>query len=118
DVVLGRAFDRRLVGLLWATARPHRRLIVATATLFAPVAALELAQPYLLKLAIDEHILRDDWTGLWPIILAYVAVLLGLYVLRTAEDYLMHVTGQRVMHDLRDTLFAHLLSLEARFFDG
>ena len=117
DVVLGRAFDRRLVTLLWTTARPHRRLILGTVALFAPSAALELTQPYLLKLAIDEHILRGDWAGLWPIVVAYVAVLGGLYVVRTAEDYLMHVTGQRVMFDLRATLFGHLLSLEAGFFD-
>ena len=28
------------------------------------------------------------------------------------------LTGQRVIHDLRATLFAHLQSLDARFFDG
>src|SRR5438445_11795038 len=29
----------------------------------------------------------------------------------------MHRTGQRVIHDLRETIFDHRLRLEARFFD-
>jgi ATP-binding cassette subfamily B protein len=33
------------------------------------------------------------------------------------EAYLMQLTGQRVIHDLRAAIFDHLLRLEARFFD-
>ena len=117
DSALGRAFDRRLVARLWHAARPHRRLIYASLLLFPLIASLELAQPYLLKVAIDDHILRGDWAGLTRVGALYVAVLAGLYVLRMAEAYLMHVTGQRVTHDLRATLFAHVLRLDARFFD-
>ncbi|MBM3219627.1 MAG: ABC transporter ATP-binding protein [Candidatus Rokubacteria bacterium] len=114
---LGRAFDRRLVGRLWGAARAHHRLIYGSLLLFPLIAALELAQPYLLKVAIDEHILRGDWAGLTRVAGVYVVVLAALYALRMAEAYLMHVTGQRVMHDLRATLFAHVVRLDARFFD-
>jgi ATP-binding cassette subfamily B protein len=114
---LGRAFDRRLVGRLWQTARAHHRLIYGSLLLFPLIAALELAQPYLLKVAIDEHILRGDWAGLTRVAGLYVVVLAALYALRMVEAYLMHVTGQRVMHDLRAALFAHVVRLDARFFD-
>jgi ATP-binding cassette subfamily B protein len=117
DEILGRAFDRHLVARLAALARPHRRLIVGTALLFPLVAAVELAQPYLLKVAIDEHILRGDWPGLSGVAALFFAVLLALCALRAAESYLMYLTGQRVMHDLRAALFRHLLRLEAAFFD-
>src|SRR5439155_1120168 len=40
-----------------------------------------------------------------------------LYGLRWLEAYLMNLTGQRVIHDLRAVLFGHLLRLEAAFFD-
>ena len=90
DDVLGRAFDRRLA---------------------------ELAQPYLLKVAIDDHILHADWAGLTTVALLYAAVLGLLYGLRLLEAFLMALTGQGVIHDLRATLFAHLLRLEASFFD-
>jgi ATP-binding cassette subfamily B multidrug efflux pump len=117
DEILGRAFDQRLVGRLAATARPHWRLLVAALGLFPLVSGAELLQPYLFKVAIDDHILNGDWAGLAGVAAAFVGVLLVLYGLRAAEAYLMHAAGQRVMHDLREALFAHLLRLEAAFFD-
>lgn len=117
DPVLGRAFDRRLMARLWAAARAHRRLIASALALFPLIAAAELAQPYLLKVAIDDYILVGDWVGLSVVAGAYAFVLGVLYAMRSAEAYLMALTGQRVTHDLRAALFRHLLRLEARFFD-
>ena len=117
DDVVGRAFDRRLAARLWATARPHHRLVVASLALFPLIAALELAQPYLLKVAIDDHILHGDWAGLATVAALYAATLVVLYGLRMLEAYLMALTGQRVIHDIRSALFDHVLRLEAAYFD-
>jgi ATP-binding cassette subfamily B multidrug efflux pump len=118
EEILGRAFDRRLTRRLWETARPHRRLVLGATALFPVIALFELAQPYLLKVAIDEHILTADWLGLSLVALLYAGTLAVLYGLRMLEAYLMAVTGQRVIHDLRRTLVGHLLRLEAAFFDA
>ncbi len=117
DERLGRAFDRMLVARLWQAARPHRSLIAGSLLLFPLTSAAELAQPYLLKIAIDDHILKRDWLGLTWVAGLYIGVLALLYGLRWLEAYLMHLTGQRVIHDLRQALFGHLLRLEAAFFD-
>jgi len=118
DEVLGRGFDRRLVGRLAVAARPHRRVLLGAGLLFPLIAGVELLQPYLLKVAIDEHILTGDWPGLTAVVGLLFVVLLTLYALRAVEDYLMYLSGQRVMHDLRSALFAHLIRMEAAFFDG
>ncbi len=117
DEVLGRAFDRRLASRLWAAARAHRPLLYSTLALYPAIALAELAQPYLLKIAIDDHILTGDWLGLTLTAAAYGGTLAVLYGLRTLEAYLMALVGQRVTHDLREALFGHLLRLEAAFFD-
>jgi ATP-binding cassette, subfamily B, multidrug efflux pump len=117
DDVVGRAFDRRLAARLWAIARPHHRLVLASLALFPLIAALELAQPYLLKVAIDDHILHGDWAGLATVAALYAATLVVLYGLRMLEAYLMALTGQRVIHDIRSALFDHLLRMEAAYFD-
>ncbi len=85
--------------------------------LFPLISAVELAQPYLMKVAIDYHILKADWLGLTWIVALYVGVLVLLYALHWLEAYLMNLTGQRVIHDLRAALFGHLLRLEAAFVD-
>ncbi|MGH7356360.1 MAG: ABC transporter ATP-binding protein [Candidatus Rokuibacteriota bacterium] len=117
DEVLGRAFDRRLVARLWREARRHRPLVLTASALFPAIAAVELAQPWLLKVAIDEHILKADWLGLTIVAGLYALTLGLLYALRIAESYLLTLAGQRVVHDLRDRIFRHVLTLEARFFD-
>ena len=117
DEVLGRAYDGRLMGRLWGFARPHRRLLLLSVAIFPLVAAIELLQPYLVKLAIDDYMLARDWTGLGRIALLYLAGLAVLYGLRVAQAYVTQRTGQLVIHDLRAALFAHLQALDARFFD-
>ena len=117
DEVLGRAYDARLMRRMWAFTRPHVRLVLATCALFPLVSLLELAQPYLVKIAIDGHILRRDWAGLGRIAALFLLLLIVLYVLRGAQAYLTQLTGQRVIRDLRATLFAHLQRLDARFYD-
>ncbi|HEY7203825.1 MAG TPA: ABC transporter ATP-binding protein [Methylomirabilota bacterium] len=118
DEILGRAYDARLMRRLWAFTRPHVRLVLATCALFPAVTLLELTQPYLIKIAIDEHILRRDWAGLGRIAAVFLLVLLALYALRAGQAYLTQLTGQRVIGDLRAALFAHLQRQDAKFFDG
>ena len=85
--------------------------------MFPGVTLLELLQPYLVKVAIDDHILRGDWVGLGPIAGLFLLVLAGLYLLRMTQAYLTQLTGQLVICDLRNAIFAHLQRLDARFFD-
>jgi ATP-binding cassette subfamily B protein len=117
DEILGKAYDARLMRRLWAFTRPHVGLVLATCALFPAVTLLELTQPYLVKVAIDQHILRRDWPGLGWVAALFLLVLIGLYALRAGQAYLTQLTGQRVIGDLRAALFAHLQRQDARFFD-
>jgi ATP-binding cassette subfamily B multidrug efflux pump len=117
DEILGKAYDARLMRRLWAFTRPHAGLVLGTCALFPALALLELAQPYLVKIAIDEHILRRDWAGLGRVAGLFLLLLIGLYALRAAQAYLTQLTGQRVIRDLRAALFSHLQRQDAAFFD-
>jgi len=117
DEILGKAYDARLMARLWAVTRPHKRLVLVSLVLFPLTAAAELLQPYLIKVAIDHHILAGDWSGLNRIAGLFLLTLVVLYALRAALAYVTQLTGQRVMHDLRGTLFAHLQRQDSAFFD-
>ncbi len=117
DEIVGKAYDRRLMGRLAHYLRPSRWLLIATMLLLPFITAAKLAQPYLLKVAIDNHIITGRLEGL-PLLALYFFLLLLIESLLTyLEVYLLSLVGQRVMLDLRMELFAHVQRLTTRFFD-
>ena len=117
DEIYGKAYDSRLARRLLRYLVPYRAAMVASLALLVAVGLLELAGPYLTKVAIDQYITRGDWSGLGPIALLYVAALTAEFGLRYVQTYLLNRTGQQAMHDLRMELFAHLQRMGLRFFD-
>ena len=78
---------------------------------------LEIAQPYLLKKAIDEHIAVGQLAGLDAIGFLYLLALVGQYTAAFAQLYFTQVIGQLGMNDLRVRVHRHVMSLSASFFD-
>jgi len=108
-------------GLLWRLLRfalPHRGLLVGAVVLFPLVAALQLAQPYLIKVAIDGPIQDGEPAGLVPIALIYAGLVLGQALLQFVQNTVMQLAGQRIMRDIRMQLFERVLSLAPSYFDN
>ncbi len=117
DVVLGRAYDARLVRRLATYVRPYRGLVLASlATLFAS-SGVQLVQPYLVKLGIDGSIRRGTVAGLGAVAGWYLLSLVADFALRFAQLYLLERTGQNVVLDLRMHVFSHMERLPAAYFD-
>jgi ATP-binding cassette subfamily B protein len=96
---------------------PHRAIVLGALALMLLASAAQLVQPWLVKLAIDEHIAKGEPRGLGTLALAFLAALAGEFVLRFAELYVLQRAGQDVLLDLRMALFAHLERLSSSFFD-
>ncbi len=79
--------------------------------------ALGPLRPYLTRIAVDDHIVKGDFPGL----LMFVGIIVGLLFLQGALQYglslLMTWVGQRVLLDIRNTLFRHVERLALRFYD-
>jgi len=116
DEVLGKAYDARLMRRLLGYVRPYRASVVLAVTLLLLTSAVSLVGPYLVRVAIDLHIAPGRLDGLGVVILAYVAALVGAFVFRYANTYVMQRVGQQAMYDLRMELFAHLQRLSVGFF--
>jgi len=80
-------------------------------------AGMALAQPYLMKLAIDQHIATRQLEGLPGLAATYVAVLLLAFVAEYTQTWTMQLTGQRIMFDLRMGIYRHLQRLDVRYYD-
>ncbi len=117
DEVLGKAYDARLARRLYDYVAPQAGLIALSLLLMFVVMAAQLAQPYLIKLLIDEHILTARLRGLGALAAVYLLVFLVEMTARYGQLYSMERTGQNVILALRRRLFAHLQSLDSAFFD-
>jgi len=117
ESVMGKAYDARLIRRLWQFVRPYRALVLLSFLLLLASAAAGLIQPYLIKQAIDVHILAGDGRGLVGVALLYLAALLAEMLLRFAQFYVLERTGQNVVYDVRTHVFAHLQTLPSSYFD-
>ncbi|HKY33260.1 MAG TPA: ABC transporter ATP-binding protein [Candidatus Polarisedimenticolia bacterium] len=117
EEVLGKAYDARLMRRIGRYVLPHRRLVAGSLALLLLVSAVQLAQPYLIKLAIDGPIASKDPSGLLWIVAAFAALLALEFSLRFLQIYALEKTGQRVVHDLRVEVYDHLQKLSSSFFD-
>jgi ATP-binding cassette subfamily B multidrug efflux pump len=117
DEVLGKALDRTLLRRIFSYVWPYRRPLLVAVLLLPVMAGFEIAQPYLLKKAIDEHVAVRRLAGLDRLGLLYLGALLGQYGAAFAQIYLTQLIGQRGMNELRLAVHRHVLSLSASFFD-
>jgi ATP-binding cassette subfamily B multidrug efflux pump len=115
--VLGKALDRALLRRIFSYVWPYWKPLTVAIALLPVISLCEVAQPYLLKRAIDEHIAIKRLAGLDRLGLLYLISLAGQYGAGFAQIYLTQVIGQRGMNDLRIRVHRHLLSLAASFFD-
>ncbi|GFO53419.1 xenobiotic ABC transporter ATP-binding protein [Geomonas sp. Red276] len=117
DEIVGKIYDRRLMKRFIGYVMPYRGMIVITLFLLPLIAAAKLSQPYLLKIAIDNHIVTHKMAGLPSVAAGFLGVIVAESFLTFAEVYLLQYVGQQVMNDIRVQLFTHLQRLSARFFD-
>lgn len=117
EEALGKAFDARLARRLLAYVRPYRGRVLLAVLLLMGLGALQLVGPIMTRRVIDVAIPAKDSALIVQSTVVLVVALL-LQVLGTyAETIITGVLGQRVMHDLRRQLFAHLQRLSVTYFD-
>lgn len=108
--------SRRAVLRLASFVLGYRLQAVGTVAAMLAVTATGLTGPYLLRVAIDRGIAGKD-LGLLAVVAAlyFGAGALGA-VLHGLQTYGVNWVGERVVRDLRDTLFRHLTSLDIDYY--
>jgi ATP-binding cassette subfamily B multidrug efflux pump len=117
EEVLGKAYDARLMRRLLGYLRPYTRQAAVAFGALIGGSALQLAQPYLMKVAIDRYIARHDLSGLHLVALGFLAILLGSFVFEYVQTYVLQYVGQRIMFDMRMQIYGHLQRVDIRYYD-
>src|SRR4051794_21951672 len=99
-----------------APVPPVRGRLSVVLGLIVVSAALGMASPFLLREVLDKAIPQGDTTLLAWLVLGMIGVSVATGVLSVAQTWLSNVVGQRVMHDLRTTVYRHLQRLSLAFF--
>jgi len=117
DEILGKAYDGKLVARLFGFVWPYKWALFGAIALMIGSALVELLPPYLIRTAIDGPISQGDVDGIVPIFAAYIATLVAAFGFRYAQTYVMQSMSQRIIIDIRMTIFRHIQRMSLQFFD-
>ena len=108
---------QRLVSLrgLLPFVRPHRRLLAGWLGALAISSSSTLVFPWAFRHVIDQGFVAGAPIDRWFLLLFGVAVVLALAT--AARFFCVSLLGERVIADLRRSLYGHLLSLDQSFFE-
>ena len=96
--------------------RPYRRKLAAVGVFVALSSLVSVASPFLLRAILDTAIPQGR-TGLLSLLaLGMVVVAVANSVFNVLQTYLSTSVGQRVMHDLRTSVYTHLQRMPLAFF--
>ena len=115
----------RVSRLVRSSGRRHWRALASALAATTVVVVAELARPFPLKLVVD-HLLREHGgrefkveNGDWTLLLAVAVLAIAISLIDVAASSFaverLHRTGDRVAHNLRAAIYAHLQRLTLAF---
>ncbi len=109
--------DKKIILKLLRYVKPYRLLLVFTILLLLLTAGLQIAGPFLIKIAIDNYIMPGEFKGLLYIAALYGLVILFEFAIRYFQGYYTEYMGQKIMYDMRMDIFSHINKMPMSFFD-
>jgi ATP-binding cassette, subfamily B, bacterial len=103
---------RRVRGLF----RPYRKRLSGLLALIFLAAGLGVISPFLLREILDKAYPEHDSTLLIELVAGMIALSVITSVIGVLQTLISNQVGQRVMHDLRASVYAHLQRMSLAFF--
>ena len=113
----GKIFDGKVLRRILKQVAPYRRRFLWTGVLVVLLAGLSWVRPYLIRVALDDHIAVGDGPGLLRIFLMVVGLIVVEALLQFWQTYWANWVAQSVTLDLRAALFQHVSRFRLKYFD-
>ncbi len=104
---------KRIVGYLM----PYKHWVILAFCLVLVVSFLGPLRPWLISIAIDQHIVTGKLDGLYLLIYALLGAIVLEGVLGYANAYFTQWIGQQAIYDVRVRVFRHVQKQSLSFFD-
>ena len=114
----GEIVDTKVLKQLYSFVKPYKAQFYFLVFLTIAMAILAPTRPYLIQIAIDDHVTIGDKNGLLQIVYALVGLMILQAIVQWAHTYYSGWIGQVIIKDIRVRLYQHLLKLRLKFFDN
>ena len=81
------------------------------------VTGFDLYRPALVGKALDTVIEESSFDGIIKLSMIYLLVLIGGFVCNFLQTWILQLTGQTIIYNIRQEVFAHVHKLSLRYFD-
>ncbi len=98
-------------------AQPYIKQLAGGLLMVLSVTALDLYRPTLIGKAVDIFAEGGDKSGLTELSVKYIIAIALMFGLNVFSSWLIAWTGQTIIYNMRQEIFAHVQSLSLRFFD-
>ena len=112
------SFDWTLLARSFVFMAPYKLAVASSILSVLVVTVSDLARPYLVSTLIDRDIANGSMAGLTRTLLLYLLSVIINTVATVWQRYITGWVGQKVIYDLRDSVFSHLQTLSLRFYDN
>lgn len=113
----GRSFEA--FKAILAYAKPHRLTFIGIFFCAILGISADLLQPYLVKIAIDDHLAvgKTDFNVIVWIALIYLGISVVSFIFTYIQNNLLQYAGQNIVASIRSSLFQHISKLSMSYFD-
>ncbi|MDG1821892.1 MAG: ABC transporter ATP-binding protein [Flavobacteriaceae bacterium] len=110
--------DVSLFKRLMTFVGPYRSTFIFVLLAAILLSGFSTLSPYLLKITIDDYITLKDYDGMLVLIALMAATLVLEVIFQFLFIYYANWLGQHVIYDLRNKLYAHMLSFKMAYYDN
>ncbi|MGV8145593.1 MAG: ABC transporter ATP-binding protein [Alkaliphilus sp.] len=124
---LSKTYDSKIMRRLLIYAKPYWFSLSICVVLIALITITNLAQPYIIKIAIDDYIIgnssadilysNNSISGLTSLSIIFLFFIIARFVLSYVQVYLLNYISNKIIYNIRQELFSHLQNMSLSFFD-
>ena len=117
EKVKGKIFDVKLFSKLLVFVKPYNNTFYGVMFTAILISLFSTLTPYLLKVVVDDYILVKNYEGMQLIILLMILALLFEVIFMYLFTFYANWLGQKVIKDLRVSVFKKIIKFKMSFFD-
>ena len=117
EIELEKSAAQGVFSRLLAYAKPYAHWMAAALFLVLVITVLELYRPIIMGEVIDLFMEEAPFSKVRRCGLIYLGVLLLSFVCNFLQTWILQLTGQNIIYNIREEVFDHINKLSLRFFD-